>query len=404
MLIVTQIVSILYFYVATAAVPSMNAFTIETTVTFLLLGINAVIICVLLGFFGIELFGLRQVCLEKRSHVFAVASEDRTTAALVNYGWGGGSSDLRWCHPNGVAVSAAPKPSRDGIWKWVDTDGVISTSMEHPKLLLLVKSVDVLRPGKDFHWVSKKSDRFSALQTKTHDVGGYVCGGAKKTEEEGRVVVEGDVELAVLQHDNALARRRAADDGVVAVGDDAPPGGDAPAAAALLAAERTTVAELQASLQERDAIIQERDAIIQGKDAEITQLRTENEHLKQAQPEEVVEVGVAAEAAAEHPAREMLGEPCPRGWSAHEHEGDGTYYSNDHTGETTFTKPMLPAPPEGWSVHAHGDEGEHYFQHDASGGGSQWHHPHDDPSILEREEASGGEGGRRKSVHAESRC
>ena len=58
--------------------------------------------------------------------------------------------------------------------------------------------------------------------------------------------------------------------------------------------------------------------------------------------------------------------------------------NNDHTGETTFTKPMLPAPPEGCSVHAHGDEGQHYFQHDASGGGTQWHHPHDDdPSSVQ---------------------
>jgi hypothetical protein len=45
---------------------------------------------------------------------------------------------------------------------------------------------------------------------------------------------------------------------------------------------------------------------------------------------------------------------------------------------------MLPAPPEGCSVHAHGDEGQHYFQHDASGGGTQWHHPHDDdPSSVQ---------------------
>ena len=57
-----------------------------------------------------------------------------------------------------------------------------------------------------------------------------MCGGVKKEDEEDRrVAVEGDVELAVVQHDNALARRRAADGGVVAVGNGAPPGGDAPA-------------------------------------------------------------------------------------------------------------------------------------------------------------------------------
>ena len=39
---------------------------------------------------------------------------------------------------------------------------------------------------------------------------------------------------------------------------------------------------------------------------------------------------------------------------------------------------MFPAPPEGWSVHAHGDGGDHYFQHDAGGCETQWHHPFDE--------------------------
>jgi len=54
------------------------------------------------------------------------------------------------------------------------------------------------------------------------------------------------------------------------------------------------------------------------------------------------------------------------------------YYTNVHTGETTFTEPTLPAAPEGWSVYEHGDDGEHYFQHDAADGATQWHHPHDE--------------------------
>ena len=71
----------------------------------------------------------------------------------------------------------------------------------------------------------------------------------------------------------------------------------------------------------------------------------------------------------------------PRGWSEHEHEGE-TYYNNDHTGFTTFTKPTLPAAPEGWSVLPHGDDGEYYFQNDAGGGESQWHHPHDEEEPI----------------------
>ena len=296
----TQIFSILYFYVATAASPIMNPLTMEAIVTVLLLAINAVIICVLLGFFVRELFGVRQTCLEKRSNVFAVASADQTTAALTTAG-GATFAHQRWCHPNGVAVAAAPKPSHDGIWKWVDNDGGMSASIEYPKLLLLIESVDGMRPGADFHLVDKKSGRYSAVQTKLRDVGGCVCESVKKTDEEGRVVVEGDVELAVVQHDHPHARHRAEDDGVAVGGDVPPAGGDAPAAAALLASERT-VAELQAALQERDAALQERDAIILGNDVEITQLRAEIEHLKQAQPGGVMELWVAAKDAAPVPA------------------------------------------------------------------------------------------------------
>ena len=286
-LIMTQIFSILYFYVATAAEPIMDPFTIETIITTLLLAINAVIICVLLSFFVIELFGLRRKRLEKRSSAFAVASADRTTAALASEG-GAASADQRWCHPNGVAVAAAPKSSRGGIWKWMDTDGVMSMSIEHPKLLLLIKSVDELNSGADYHWVSKKSGRFSAMQTKPHDVGGCVCGGVKEEEEElGR----GDVELAMLQHENAHARRRAEDDGV-AVGGDIPLHDDAPAVAALLAAERT-VAELQASLQESYAVLQE-------KEAEITQLKVEIEALRMQPRGAMVDLVVAVDVSDAH--------------------------------------------------------------------------------------------------------
>jgi hypothetical protein len=73
-----------------------------------------------------------------------------------------------------------------------------------------------------------------------------------------------------------------------------------------------------------------------------------------------------------------------RGWSERTEANGCTYYQNEHSGVSTYDKPTLPAPPKGWSVHAHGDEGHHYFQHDSSGGGTQWHHPHDDdPSIVQ---------------------
>ena len=222
-----------------------------------------------------------------------MASAEQTEAALAAAARAG-SKDEVWCHPNGMVVSTRPKRSTDGIWTWTDKDGVVTTAMDYPKLLLRVKSLDELRPHTEFYWVGKKSGRFSDVQTKPHDVGGYVCGRAKKREDEGRAVVEGDVELAVMQRENAHARHRAEDDGV-AVGRAVLPGGDAPAAAAaLLAAERTTVAELQATLQERDGIIQERVGIIQERDAEITQLKAENEALRKQPRGAVVDLQVVA--------------------------------------------------------------------------------------------------------------
>ena len=215
-----------------------------------------------------------------------MASAEQTEAALAAAARAG-SKDEVWCHPNDMVVSTRPKRSTDGIWTWTDKDGVVTTAMDYPKLLLRVKSLDELRPHTEFYWVGKKSGRFSDVQTKPHDVGGYVCGRAKKREDEGRAVVEGDVELAVVQDDNAHARHRAEVDGA-AVGRAVLPGGDAPAAAAaLFAVERTTVAELQAALQERDAIIQ-------GNEADITQLKAENEALRMQPRGAVVDLQVVA--------------------------------------------------------------------------------------------------------------
>ena len=218
--------------------------------------------------------GLRQECYEKRSDVYAVASAEQAEATLAAAA-GPGSKDKGWCHPNGVVVSTPPKRSAVGIWTWTDAEGVATVARDAPKLLLRVKSLSELRPHTLFHWVGKKSRRFSDVQTKPKDVGGYVCGGAKKTDDEVRFVVEGDVELAVVLHDNALARHRAEDDGV-AVGGDVPLGGDA-----------TTLAELQAELQERDVALQE-------KEAENAQLKAEIDALRMQPRGAVVDLHVVA--------------------------------------------------------------------------------------------------------------
>jgi hypothetical protein len=299
-------------------------------------------------FFAIETAGLRQECNEKRSDVYAVASAEQTEAALAAAA-GAGSEDEGWCHPNGVVVSTPPKRSTDRIWTWTDEEGVATEAMDEPKLLLRVKSLDLLRPHTPFYWVGKKSGRFSDVQTKPHDVGGYVCGGAKKKEAN---VLMG-VELAVV-HENAHANRldRAG---------DAPPNAvvELGAAAALAAEERDAVARLTTALQKCEA------ALLKGSE-ENAQLKEEIEALRAAvQPRGGASLPHVTEFAV-----------LPRGWSETLSESNGApYYTNAHTGEMVWEKPTLPAPPAGWTVHPHDDGGQ--FYHNASTSVTTWDHPDD---------------------------
>lgn len=66
----------------------------------------------------------------------------------------------------------------------------------------------------------------------------------------------------------------------------------------------------------------------------------------------------------------------PRGWTERKSTGSGErYYVNDHTEETTWEKPTLPAPPSGWAVSA--DPNGNVYYANVSTGESHWDHPHD---------------------------
>jgi len=193
--------------------------------------------------------GLRQTCYAKRCDVYAIASGKQTRAALRRAAAGGACPEERWCHPNGVVVSTPPESNAGDseIWTWFDAEGVATASIGDPTLLLYVKSLDQLRPRAAFHWVEKKSGRFSAMQRSPRDVGGWVW---RRVQKEEPRIVAGVVELVV--HENAHARRREATDG------NAPLGGGAAAAA-----------KLEVALQERDAALREN-----------AQLKVENEALR----------------------------------------------------------------------------------------------------------------------------
>jgi hypothetical protein len=66
----------------------------------------------------------------------------------------------------------------------------------------------------------------------------------------------------------------------------------------------------------------------------------------------------------------------PRGWTGTVSATSGaTYYTNTHTQETTWEKPVLPAPPPGWRVRPHEEHGQYYQNIDTDE--TSWVHPHD---------------------------
>ena len=75
-------------------------------------------------------------------------------------------------------------------------------------------------------------------------------------------------------------------------------------------------------------------------------------------------------------------EEHPRGWSSAESDEGHTYYHNDHTGDTVWERPSLPAPPQGWEVESN-DDGVVYYT-DSETGEAQWMHPHGELEVAKK--------------------
>ncbi len=105
-LIFTQILSIMYFYVETATEPIGNPNVIEAFVTALLFILNVVVLLVLAAFFGIETLGLREKCKERQSNVVKVATANETKAAAAA---GTVVASQWWHHPKARLRQKPPK-------------------------------------------------------------------------------------------------------------------------------------------------------------------------------------------------------------------------------------------------------------------------------------------------------
>jgi hypothetical protein len=177
-LIFTQILSIMYFYVETATEPIGNPNVIEAFVTALLFILNVVVLLVLAAFFGIETLGLREKCKERQSNVVKVATANETKAAAAA---GTVVASQWWHHPKGYAVELPPKrytipgeaDAADlGEWVWHNKTHGIAISVGSPELLILVDGgLDALETGDGYRLMDKKTQKLHELQTKLHDVG-----------------------------------------------------------------------------------------------------------------------------------------------------------------------------------------------------------------------------------------
>jgi hypothetical protein len=208
-LILTQILSIVYFYAATAVHPFMDPKALEVLVTSILFSLNIVVMMIFLGFWMSEMGNLRDTLREKQSDVLKVVKGDDDVvpprAAL-------------WAHPAGVAVTTPPTRAYEAggaatnTWVWgaeyhqevrarlpprdkddddasgelappvaSPTDGSVSRdrrlrlgpamSIDDPKMLTLVESTDALEVDDVYYWVNRKTRALSAPLTKLRDVG-----------------------------------------------------------------------------------------------------------------------------------------------------------------------------------------------------------------------------------------
>ena len=395
----------------------MDKDTLEILVTAGLFLLNAIIIVVFAAvyvvyYLAIDVSGLLQCHKMKVMRLVTDKAVVTRELARSDIGREGGAAandpndsavpEFCWRHPGtGAAQLHPPKQvySRDGVaegvWGWTDIDGKKSWSEETPQLVAARGEGEKNpTPGTFVCNIDAKTLIMSPLAEVPPDVMGSHDVRRSNGAAAGALeaAVDGDGmqmrELALQENPQHAgerfphARVDQADAGVEggagalegAYGDARASTNEPAAAPDAGAATKIEIRDnnpLTATDEDRTEDEQVSGAEMTKLRAEVEKLRAENEQLKQARPGAVVEFGVAADA----------GEQCPRGWSLVSHV-TGAYFNNDYTGETTYDKPMFPAPPEGWSVHAHGDAGEHYFQHDAEGGGTQWHHPFDDVPPL----------------------
>jgi hypothetical protein len=339
-LILTQVLSIVFFYIDTAERPVADPKAIEISITTVLFLLNVSVLLSFVFAFVSEGLGFRKKLRHFRKKIVRIVTvQDVTRNALNSENAGDG---FWWHHPSGIATSTTPQPTNEGeglfggIWNWHHEKAGYASSPLPPELLEEVQDIKMLAAGDQYYWMDSTTHKLSEQDTRWPDVEGAACccgAQATKKDDEVAAATTGDIEM---------------------VNNPARGGGKVDRAAAAAADDDDEEEEEEAV----GALLNPRDEI-----------EMVNNPGREDQDHEQDEEGGARIEEAE------VDDALPHGWSEHVSPEGDVYYQNDHTIATTWDKPTLPAVPEGWSVLVdESNDGQHYYRHNATGN-SQWEHP-----------------------------
>ena len=268
-LILTQIFSIMYFYLESASVPLADPKTIEIAVTSMLLAVNMFVLLVSAGLALFEYAGMRNVWYKLRRNILKVASTPDTQMALA-------APENRveghvWAHPSRVTVTTPPMQIAGGIWIWNSDEAPIAASTDDPELLIHAATMKEVPAGTFFRYVLPETRKLSVKQSKPRNIGGL---------SSDSIVEEVDVGNGVQLLNMMNAHARGAGN-----------------ALAVPIAEQ--LAEREARVLSFEEELAAQQAVVEAKQAEIDAVKAEIAELHVAQPGAAPNVEGAAVAADE---------------------------------------------------------------------------------------------------------
>ena len=198
-LMVTQILSIVYFYVENASYSTIDRSTLESLVTFGLFAMNAFVLVVFFVFFAAEMASARQARIEKEwTMMLIVEDPDEIEQAVAR---GTSAAGEFWAHPTQVAVEMPPEPiltlakrlgvgdddTSDAGWLWRKPFAA-SPHGTFPQLIRVVKrkkGFDAkagLPVGARYRYMHPKTHKLSEPLVTLRDVGDGPCCAGKSSD------------------------------------------------------------------------------------------------------------------------------------------------------------------------------------------------------------------------------